>query len=132
MKNCILYLLTIWLLKKNTCFSHLLCFLPHNYLQYFLISGDSNRRKNPQLHVKGTMGVLTVQALGAGWLPGCCDGLSHQQCLKCISFVPIFSFFSKYLHAILTFYWMYLESILRIFLYIILSKFLYWVLMPQI
>lgn len=81
--------------KKNTCFTHLLCFLPHNYLQYFLNSGDSNSRKNPQLNVKGTVGVLTVQALRADWLPGCCDGLSHQQCLKCISFVPIFSLLFK-------------------------------------
>lgn len=61
--------------KKNTCFSHLLCFLPHNYLQYFLNSGDSNSRKKPSAkcerhrgsaHSSSAQGRLTPRML---WWP---------------------------------------------------------------
>lgn len=126
--------------KKKNCFvcsnfSHLLCFLLYNYLQYFLSSFVTlNNKQKEKLNVNGTVEMFTVQAPSGRvwftlmlWWPFSISNVWNVYLLCWHS-----ACFSKYLHMILAFYWMYLESIMRIFLYIILLTFLYWALVLYI
>lgn len=68
--NCILYLITIWLFKK-THLAFLTCFasFPIIILNISWTLRTSTVGKNPQLNVKGTVGVLTIPALRTDCAP---------------------------------------------------------------